>query len=74
MVARALVYRIYHVFVKWPENQVELENIRDTLHAIAGMPALIGIVDGTHIRINRPTLHEEQYINRHNQPSINCSK
>lgn len=33
------------------------------------MPGILGFVDGTHILIKKPTLHEELYINRKGQHS-----
>ncbi|XP_045022902.1 uncharacterized protein LOC123466829 [Daphnia magna] len=38
---------------------------------IARIPGIIGSIDGTHIRIQRPILHEKAYVNRKNYHSIN---
>ncbi|CAN7947570.1 unnamed protein product, partial [Ixodes hexagonus] len=38
---------------------------------VAGFPCVVGAVDGTHIRIQGPWLHEEVYVNRHLYHSIN---
>ena len=35
------------------------------------LPGVCGLIDGTHISIQRPTEHEEAYINRKFYPSIN---
>lgn len=41
-------------------------------HTVAGFPSVVGIVDGTHIRIQAPSLQTERaYVNRKNQHSIN---
>jgi hypothetical protein len=39
---------------------------------IRGIPQIIGIVDGTLINIDAPTEHEEAFIDRHGNHSLNC--
>ena len=36
------------------------------------IPGVVGVVDGTHIRIQRPHDFEYSYVNRRNYHSINC--
>ena len=36
------------------------------------MPGCIGCIDGTHLRIARPRLHEAAYVNRKSYHSINA--
>ncbi|CAN7937163.1 unnamed protein product, partial [Ixodes hexagonus] len=36
-----------------------------------GFPSVVGAIDGTHVRIQVPPLHEEAYVNRHFYHSIN---
>lgn len=39
---------------------------------MAGFPSIVGIVDGTHIRIQAPSLEiEREFVNRKNQHSVN---
>ncbi len=38
---------------------------------IAGMPAVVGCVDGTHIRVSPPRADEAAFVNRHHQHSLN---
>lgn len=38
---------------------------------ISRIPGIIGSIGGTHIRIQRPILHEKAYVNRKNYHSIN---
>ncbi|XP_032799334.1 uncharacterized protein LOC116936290 [Daphnia magna] len=38
---------------------------------LARIPGIIGSIDGTHIPIQRPILHEKAYVNRKNYHSIN---
>ena len=55
---------IYHHFVSLPAGlkRVEVEN---KFHGIAHFPGVVGLVDGTYIRIQRPSENEVDYINRH---------
>lgn len=38
---------------------------------MAGFPLVVGAIDGTHVRIQAPHVHEEAYVNRHRYHSIN---
>ena len=38
--------------------------IKEKFHDLAGFPNIIGLIDGTHVRIIAPTEHEEAYVNR----------
>ena len=40
-------------------------------YQMSGFPGVIGVVDGTHVRIQRPSEEERAYINRHHHHSIN---
>ncbi|WAR13278.1 HARB1-like protein [Mya arenaria] len=40
-------------------------------NAIRGFPSVISAVDGTHVRIQTPSMDEEQYVNRKHFHSIN---
>ena len=57
-------------FVRWPLN-TDIPNIQRGFFNIAGFPGIVGLIDGTHIRITAPSEHEEQYVNRKNFHSIN---
>jgi DDE superfamily endonuclease len=35
------------------------------------MPGVIGYIDGTHVKIQRPTEHEDVFVNRKGFHSIN---
>jgi hypothetical protein len=41
------------------------------LYSVANFPGVIGLIDGTHIRIQAPSDHEDQYVNRKGYHSIN---
>lgn len=51
-------------FIKWPTNEREKMEIQREFYEMAGLPGSIGCVDGTHINIIAPSLHEEAYVNR----------
>lgn len=58
---------LFDDFVKWPSD-ADLIHVKKIFHLKAGFPNVMGIVDGTHIRI-RST--EQQYINRKFYHSLN---
>lgn len=39
---------------------------------IAGMPRVAGVIDGSLIPIDAPTMNEESYVDRHGKHSINA--
>ena len=39
--------------------------------AMAGMPKVFAAIDGTHIRIQAPSVHEHEYVNWKNYHSVN---
>lgn len=45
--------------------------MQEQFFEVAGFPCVVGAVDGTHIRIQGPCVHEEVYVNRHLYHSIN---
>ena len=57
-------------FVQFPGNN-EFQEIRRRFYDIAGFPGVMGVIDGTHVQIMAPSLHEEQFVNRKNYHSIN---
>ena len=61
---------IYHQFVSLPAGLKRVE-VKNKFYEIAHFPGVVGLVDGTHIRIQRPSEDEADYINRHFYHSIN---
>ena len=57
-------------FVQFPGNN-EFQEIRRRSYDIAGFPGVMGVIDGTHVQIMAPSLHEEQFVNRKNYHSVN---
>ena len=56
--------------IKFP---TDIEKLKREFFQIAGIPRIIGAIDGSHIPIQRPPLRyfPEEYINRHGTYSIN---
>ena len=55
--------------ITWPEN---IMNVVEQFHGIAGFPQVIGCVDGTLIKIDRPTENEANFVDRFGNHSLNC--
>ena len=45
--------------------------IKSQFYELANLPGVLGLVDGTHIRIQKPSENEADYVNRHFYHSIN---
>ncbi|KAK3914166.1 Protein ALP1-like [Frankliniella fusca] len=56
-------------YIKWP-TAFERENIKTNLEERYGFPGTVGAIDGTHIPITAPTLHQQDYVDRHGDYSI----
>ncbi len=67
-VSNAIVNVLEQDYVKFPTN---LRDDVDRFHEIAGMPNVIGAVDGTHVRVMPPSTDEGAYVNRHHLHSLN---
>lgn len=48
-----------------------MEDIKSSFEEEGGFPGIIGVVDGTHVRIRAPEHEPEAYINRKKFHSIN---
>jgi hypothetical protein len=38
--------------------------MKEKFFELGGFPNVVGLVDGTHVRIIAPSVHEEAYVNR----------
>ncbi|XP_033753051.1 putative nuclease HARBI1 [Pecten maximus] len=45
-------------FIKFPRSDAEVRLNQIGFHAIAGFPGIVGVIDGTHIRIVAPSQNE----------------
>ena len=52
-------------------NSAEKAEIKTKFYEIAHFPGVLGLADGTHIRIQRPSENEADYVDRHFYHSIN---
>lgn len=68
-VSLALVRRLGE-HVRLPNEEEKRVNA-DTFYRMANFPGIIGLIDGTHVRIQAPPENEEQFVNRKRYHSIN---
>ena len=57
-------------FIAWP-SQDEINVVNEGFYLKGGFPAVVGCIDGTHVRIQRPTEHENDFVNRKGYHSVN---
>ena len=57
-------------YIKFPVEP-RLSEIKRKFYTVAHFPNVIGLIDGTHVKLIAPSLHEEQYVNRKGYHSIN---
>lgn len=50
-------------YIRWP-NSTEAEETSNYFRKKQGIEGIIGAIDGSHIRINRPAKNQEEYCNR----------
>jgi hypothetical protein len=58
-------------FIKFPTTLQELTANQTEFYGLAHFPKVIGVIDGTHIKIKAPHDNEEAYVNRKGFHSIN---
>ncbi|XP_055838400.1 putative nuclease HARBI1 [Episyrphus balteatus] len=68
-VVNAINERVFPDKVKWPRNTAD---VVEKFYSIAGMPNVAGCIDGTLIKIDAPREHEDRFVDRHGNHSINC--
>ncbi|KAJ8712003.1 hypothetical protein PYW08_008957 [Mythimna loreyi] len=64
--------KIYHKYIKWPTQCDERNIIKSKFYQKFGIPGVLGCIDGTHVAILRPHIHEERYYNRKGFHSLNA--
>ncbi|KAK0154966.1 putative nuclease HARBI1 [Merluccius polli] len=62
---------IIQQFIRFPLDNQQLHRIKANFMAIAGMPGVVGAIDGTHIQIIAPSKDEDVFVNRKKVHSIN---
>jgi len=64
-----VVDNLFKKLVQWPTNYNE---VAMQFFEKAGFPCVAGCIDGTLINIDSPTYHEEAYVDRYGNHSINA--
>lgn len=59
---------LFDKYVRFPQT---FDETRQRFYEIANMPSVAGIVDGTLIKISKPRDHEEQFVDRNGDHSLN---
>jgi hypothetical protein len=58
-------------WIKFAQTEAKIQNAKREWLDKYNFPAAIGVIDCTHIRIVKPSVHGDEYINRKGFPSIN---
>lgn len=58
-------------FIKFPVTPHDTQRKKTEFREISDMRDVIGVIDGTHVRILAPTEYEKAYVNRKGKHSIN---
>lgn len=58
-------------FIKFPLSRDQIQKNNADFYGIARFPNVIGVIDGTHIKIQAPRFEEPAYVNRMGYHSIN---
>jgi hypothetical protein len=61
---------LQNLFIYWPSEQ-ECAQTSSIIYQSTKFPCVEGFVDGTHVRITKPHIHEQVYVNRKDFRSIN---
>ncbi|XP_039764330.1 putative nuclease HARBI1 [Pararge aegeria] len=62
---------IFRKYVKWPTQSDTRNAIKAKFYQKFDFPGVLGCIDGTHVAIIRPKVHEERYFNRKGFHSLN---
>ncbi|XP_052788853.1 putative nuclease HARBI1 [Mya arenaria] len=63
--------RLVRQFISFPTDAADLRRNATIFEGIANFPKVMGLIDGTHIRIRAPSEDEYMYVNRKQFHSIN---
>ncbi|XP_016117085.1 putative nuclease HARBI1 [Sinocyclocheilus grahami] len=58
-------------YIRLPATRQEVQEVHQGCHAIAGIPRVLGLVDGTLIPIANPSVIDQAYISRKGYAAIN---
>lgn len=68
-VVNAVNHIKFPTVVDFPEN---VGPVVQDFHAVAQMPQVYGCIDGTLVKIDAPSAHENDFVDRNGNHSINC--
>lgn len=60
-----------HIWIRFPTSQNEIVEAKQQWQEKFQFPSAIGVIDCTHVRILRPHVHGDEYVNRKGYTSIN---
>lgn len=60
-----------HMWIKFPSSQNAIDEAKQLWQTEFSFPSAIGVVDCTHIKILKPAVHGDEYINRKGYSSLN---
>ena len=58
-------------FISYPTDEQTLRTMKQSFHAVANFPNVIGAIDCTHVAIKAPTANEEAFVNRKGVHTVN---
>ena len=65
------ICRLMNRYITFPLTREEQQKTKEEFHELAGMPNVLGAIDGTLINIVAPTEDENVYVNRKGNHSMN---
>ena len=65
------ICRLKNRYIKFPRRQADIVSTKQSFHAIAEFPQVIGAIDGTLIAIKTPQEEEHRYVSRKGGHSLN---
>ena len=65
----AAIYKYRNVFIRWP-NEQEARITAERFQRRNGFRKVLGLLDGTHVRIPKQSIHTLAYMNRKKFSSI----
>ncbi|XP_046577279.1 putative nuclease HARBI1 [Haliotis rubra] len=63
--------RMVRRFVTFPTQAQDIRRHQRRFYQTANFPGVTGVIDGTHVQIQAPSVNENEFINRHHYHSIN---
>lgn len=60
-----------HLWIKFPQTNSEVTKAKEDWQKKFKIPSVIGAIDCTHVRISKPSINGDEYVNRKNYTSLN---